>query len=65
MTDSVFSDATQLASIRVAINALDRDRALGPGERDYHKRVLETVADRIEDAMRRRREAENKRKERG
>jgi len=60
-----FSDAAQTAAIRVAINAVDKDMSLGKAEREYHKRALESVADRIEDARRRRLELENKRKERG
>lgn len=53
-----YSDATQLATIRAAVNAIDKDRSLGPAEREYHKRVLEFIGDRIEDAMRRRKAAE-------
>lgn len=52
-----YSDATQLASIRVAINSVDRNHGLSQAEREYHKRVLDCIADRIEDAMRRQRQA--------
>jgi hypothetical protein len=62
MTGQTYSDSTQLASIRAAISAVDKDRSLGPAEREYHKRVLECIGDRIEDHMRRSRQAESMRR---
>lgn len=48
-----FSDAAQLAALRVAREAIDRHQGVNAGEREYHKRVIDCVMDRIEDAMRR------------
>lgn len=48
-----YSDSAQLAAIRVAKDSIDRNHGLSAGEREYHKRVLDCVADRIEDAMKR------------
>lgn len=51
-----YSDSTQLASIRVAKEAIDRNHGLSLNEREYHKRVLDCIASRIDDAARKRRE---------
>lgn len=53
-----YSDIAQITALRVAKSAIEKDKALGRAEAAYHCQVLDHVADRIEDAAKRRREAE-------
>ncbi|HEY8136238.1 MAG TPA: hypothetical protein VIF61_00260 [Methylocystis sp.] len=54
----VYSDATQLATLRQAQRSVEKDHGLGPRERDYHSGVLDALIDRVEESMQRKRAKE-------